>query len=1091
MTVRPFDVRGPLPTGVTMLEASAGTGKTFTIAALAARYVAEGTPLDRLLLVTFTRMATGELRDRVRERLVAVEQGLARALAGAPPRDEVVALLAEGPPEVVRVRRDRLSRALADFDAATIATTHGFCQEVLSGLGVVGDVEPGTEFVEDLDDLLEEVVDDLYVRRFHQLGLPQFERREAMQIARAAVENPTAPVVPLDGAGGEHRRHAGAPGAARARRARGAQAAQRGDDLRRPADAAQGDARGRLGRGGGAAAAGALRRRAGRRVPGHRPGAVGHPAARVRRRRGDARADRRPEAGDLRVPRGRRVRVPGRCAGGGRARDARRQLAQRPGADRRLRRAVRQRAARARGDRVPARAGGGAEPRAGARARAGDGAAAAAAGVARGRRDDAARLRARARGRASTSPPTSRAASSICSPRRRRSGRSPAAASRSGRGTSPCSCAPTAPARSCATRSARRASRPSSAGRAACSARRRRATGSCSSRRSSVPRRRRTRGRRRSPASSAGAPSGWPRPARPSGRRSTGACTGGRTCCARGAWRRCSRRSPPPRACPAACSPRRAGSATSPTCATSASCCTRRRPRSRWAPLRSPPGCGGGSPPRARRRVTRSAAGAWSPTPRRSRCSPSTAARGSSSRSCAARTCGSRAGCPRAASRCSSTTRTPGTRGRSTSGSTAPTSRPTGACTATSSGGRTCGSRTSRSHARAIRRSCGGWRPGTAATRRSAGCSSRARRDGTVPAEGRGTPTDVEAETRLRELAAEAPGCVAAERSHAGPAADLAGPRPPGRRAHRGELRPHARPRLAPHLLQRHHGRRRRAARGQRAGGADAHRRTALRPRSRRRLHVVPADADAPAGSAGDPLRAVPSLLGGDAGRRARGDVRAPRARGDRLRGRRPRRRAGRAVAGELARRPVEVGDRAAVVAGLRAAIETPLGPLAGGARLRDLTRADRLDELDFELPLAGGDAPAGRLTPAAIAGVLRAHAPAGDPVAAYADRLADPALRQEVRGYLTGSIDLVVRLPRATLRARRLQDQLARRRRRRADRLAPPPGGARPRRCGAPTTGSRRCSTRSPSTGTCAGDFPATRRSATWRACSTCSCAG
>src|SRR6201999_702229 len=72
----PFDVCGPLPTGVTVLEASAGTGKTYTIAALAARYVAEGTPLHRLLLVTFTRMATGELRERVRERLVAVERGL-------------------------------------------------------------------------------------------------------------------------------------------------------------------------------------------------------------------------------------------------------------------------------------------------------------------------------------------------------------------------------------------------------------------------------------------------------------------------------------------------------------------------------------------------------------------------------------------------------------------------------------------------------------------------------------------------------------------------------------------------------------------------------------------------------------------------------------------------------------------------------------------------------------------------------------------------------------------------------------------------------------------------------------------------------
>ena len=50
-----FDVCGPLPTGVTVLEASAGTGKTFTIAALAARYVADGIPLEQILMVTFTR----------------------------------------------------------------------------------------------------------------------------------------------------------------------------------------------------------------------------------------------------------------------------------------------------------------------------------------------------------------------------------------------------------------------------------------------------------------------------------------------------------------------------------------------------------------------------------------------------------------------------------------------------------------------------------------------------------------------------------------------------------------------------------------------------------------------------------------------------------------------------------------------------------------------------------------------------------------------------------------------------------------------------------------------------------------------------
>ncbi len=197
----PFDVCGPLPTGVTVLEASAGTGKTFTIAALAARYVAEGTPLDQILLVTFTRMATGELRDRVRERLVHTEQGLARFQAGALPTDgdAVVALLVGGSEEEVRERHQRLVRAIARFDAATIATTHGFCQEVLGGLGIVGDVESDMTFVEDPADLVEEVVDDLFVRRFHRHGDPQFTRAEALRIARIAVANPAARIEP-DGA---------------------------------------------------------------------------------------------------------------------------------------------------------------------------------------------------------------------------------------------------------------------------------------------------------------------------------------------------------------------------------------------------------------------------------------------------------------------------------------------------------------------------------------------------------------------------------------------------------------------------------------------------------------------------------------------------------------------------------------------------------------------------------------------------------------------------------------------------------------------------------------------------------------------------
>ena len=195
-----FDVCGPLPDDLTVLEASAGTGKTYTIAGLAARYVAEGRPLDELLVVTFTRMATAELRDRVRERLVSAEHGLERALAGAPPggRDRVLELLATGDRAEVEERRRRLAAAIADFDAATIVTTHGFCQEVLGGLGIAGDLEPGITFVENLRDLVEEVVDDLYVGAFHDRPEVPFDRAQALEIARAADRNPGAPLEPSD-----------------------------------------------------------------------------------------------------------------------------------------------------------------------------------------------------------------------------------------------------------------------------------------------------------------------------------------------------------------------------------------------------------------------------------------------------------------------------------------------------------------------------------------------------------------------------------------------------------------------------------------------------------------------------------------------------------------------------------------------------------------------------------------------------------------------------------------------------------------------------------------------------------------------------
>jgi exodeoxyribonuclease V beta subunit len=94
----------------------------------------------------------------------------------------------------------------------------------------------------------------------------------------------------------------------------------------------------------------------------------------------------------------------------------------------------------------------------------------------------------------------------------------------------------------------------------------------------------------------------------------------------------------------------------------------------------------------------------------------------------------------------------------------------------------------------------------------------------------------------------------------------------------------------------------------------------------------------------------------------------------------------------------------------------TPLGPLAAGLTLADIPLGDRLRELDFEFPLVGGDRP-GRDLPDVqlrrVADVLRRHLAADDPMRAYADRLESPSMGgQLLRGYLSGSIDVVLRLP-------------------------------------------------------------------------------
>ena len=124
-----FDVTGPLPTGTTLLEASAGTGKTWTLATLYLRLLVERElQVGQILVVTYTNAATAELRDRIRTRLAETRAAIERGNAQG---DSLLAALLERLPDPAKAVL-QLESALRNFDQAPIHTIHGFCQRVLA-----------------------------------------------------------------------------------------------------------------------------------------------------------------------------------------------------------------------------------------------------------------------------------------------------------------------------------------------------------------------------------------------------------------------------------------------------------------------------------------------------------------------------------------------------------------------------------------------------------------------------------------------------------------------------------------------------------------------------------------------------------------------------------------------------------------------------------------------------------------------------------------------------------------------------------------------------------------------------------------------
>ena len=188
--------------GVRLVEASAGTGKTFTLTALHLRLLVErGLRVRQILVVTFTRAATAELKDRLRRRL---REALAVVQGGEPPDDLIAGLAARWPD--VDLAKQRLELALMEVDDAAVFTIHGFCQRMLQEFAFESGARYDVELLEDERPLVAEALADFWAHEAER-SPPELVRHlvrrkvspeTLLPLALKVVGDPTLRVLPED-----------------------------------------------------------------------------------------------------------------------------------------------------------------------------------------------------------------------------------------------------------------------------------------------------------------------------------------------------------------------------------------------------------------------------------------------------------------------------------------------------------------------------------------------------------------------------------------------------------------------------------------------------------------------------------------------------------------------------------------------------------------------------------------------------------------------------------------------------------------------------------------------------------------------------
>ncbi|MFZ7128023.1 MAG: exodeoxyribonuclease V subunit beta [Desulfobacterales bacterium] len=182
MSFTPLDLaRTPLE-GKCLIEAGAGTGKTYTIAGIFLRLILEANlRVDQILVVTFTIAATAELKDRIRRRLASARH----AFQTGKPEDPLTAELFDRSGDRQADLR-KLQAALTDFDRSAVYTIHGFCQHLLFDHAFETGSPFDLELLPDASELIREAAEDFWRKEFFS-GPPEW-----LVFARQSLKSPEA-----------------------------------------------------------------------------------------------------------------------------------------------------------------------------------------------------------------------------------------------------------------------------------------------------------------------------------------------------------------------------------------------------------------------------------------------------------------------------------------------------------------------------------------------------------------------------------------------------------------------------------------------------------------------------------------------------------------------------------------------------------------------------------------------------------------------------------------------------------------------------------------------------------------------------------